>query len=352
MIKFFRKIRQRLLTESKFSKYLLYAIGEIILVVIGILIALQINNWNEERKTKQRLNDFLTEIQNDLSDNILKANDIIDKFIAQDSMLRNIRQDKVSYSLENYIENRQSLMFIYEFENFRLQSKGYDGLVQNIDNIPMEYTDLMDELNFVYVTNRYDMETFNERVKATAYHNIDNVKNKGWSRLLWDWEINDVMIDYFQSDSFKTEAVHYFNDLNKFILHVIKFKIVAIECYEEIARLKSENTPLPKHVSYTYPNPEVLAQFAGVFQILRKESSETDNQPQVEFIIEENQLNWHYTYEDVNTNDDFNIPLYWHKNQMFFNFLAPAIWEFNNKNESKIIFTARANGFWDSYEKE
>ena len=46
MIKFFRKIRQKLLSENKFSKYLLYAIGEIILVVIGILIALQINNQN------------------------------------------------------------------------------------------------------------------------------------------------------------------------------------------------------------------------------------------------------------------------------------------------------------------
>ncbi len=49
MIKFFRKIRQQLLTENKFSKYLLYAIGEIVLVVIGILIALQINNWNQNR---------------------------------------------------------------------------------------------------------------------------------------------------------------------------------------------------------------------------------------------------------------------------------------------------------------
>ena len=47
MIKFFRKIRQRLLSENKFSKYLFYAIGEIVLVVIGILIALQVNNKNE-----------------------------------------------------------------------------------------------------------------------------------------------------------------------------------------------------------------------------------------------------------------------------------------------------------------
>lgn len=49
MIKFFRHIRKRLIRENRFSKYLLYAIGEIVLVVIGILIALQINNWNEEK---------------------------------------------------------------------------------------------------------------------------------------------------------------------------------------------------------------------------------------------------------------------------------------------------------------
>ncbi|TPV32809.1 hypothetical protein FJ651_10870 [Paucihalobacter ruber] len=50
MIKFFRKIRYNLMVHNKSSKYLKYAIGEIILVVIGILIALQINNWNEEKK--------------------------------------------------------------------------------------------------------------------------------------------------------------------------------------------------------------------------------------------------------------------------------------------------------------
>jgi hypothetical protein len=55
MLHFFRQIRQRLLTDNKFSKYLLYAVGEILLVVIGILVALQIDNWNEERKLNFRL---------------------------------------------------------------------------------------------------------------------------------------------------------------------------------------------------------------------------------------------------------------------------------------------------------
>lgn len=66
MIKFFRKIRQRLLTENNLSKYLFYAIGEIVLVVIGILIALQINNANEAGKERAREISYLRNLKADL----------------------------------------------------------------------------------------------------------------------------------------------------------------------------------------------------------------------------------------------------------------------------------------------
>ncbi|MFC3881292.1 DUF6090 family protein [Algoriphagus namhaensis] len=66
MIKFFRKIRQDLLSEGKTGKYLKYAIGEIVLVVIGILIALQINNWNESRRQSIAEKEFITSLENDL----------------------------------------------------------------------------------------------------------------------------------------------------------------------------------------------------------------------------------------------------------------------------------------------
>ena len=68
MIQFFRKIRQQLLSENRFTKYLLYAVGEIILVVIGILIALQINNWNIENKERSSEKYYLKQIQQDLID--------------------------------------------------------------------------------------------------------------------------------------------------------------------------------------------------------------------------------------------------------------------------------------------
>ncbi|WP_415376794.1 DUF6090 family protein [Patiriisocius sp. Uisw_017] len=70
MIKFFRKIRQNLLTENKTGKYFKYAIGEIVLVVIGILIALQINNWNQDITSKNELEQILKEVSNDLEQDI------------------------------------------------------------------------------------------------------------------------------------------------------------------------------------------------------------------------------------------------------------------------------------------
>lgn len=71
MLNFFRTIRQNVLSENKFSKYVLYALGEIILVVVGILIALQINTWSQNRQNRiqeqQILSQLLIEYENNLN---------------------------------------------------------------------------------------------------------------------------------------------------------------------------------------------------------------------------------------------------------------------------------------------
>lgn len=79
MLRFFRQIRQHLLADNKFSKYLMYAVGEILLVVIGILIALQINNWNEDRIHRKQEKEFIESVKNDLK----QDRDFIELIIAQ-----------------------------------------------------------------------------------------------------------------------------------------------------------------------------------------------------------------------------------------------------------------------------
>ena len=77
MLKFFRRIRQKLLAEGNLKRYLIYAIGEILLVMIGILLALYINNQNESRKTKSKTKVYLAALKSDLTnDTILIANKI------------------------------------------------------------------------------------------------------------------------------------------------------------------------------------------------------------------------------------------------------------------------------------
>ncbi len=77
MIKFFRHIRKRLLKENKFSKYLLYAIGEIALVMIGILLALQVNNWNEERVEKRFEETLKKELYNTVIEDLVWVEGVI-----------------------------------------------------------------------------------------------------------------------------------------------------------------------------------------------------------------------------------------------------------------------------------
>ena len=82
MIKFFRKIRQQLLAENKTGRYLKYAIGEIVLVVLGILIALQLNNWNEQTKIGRSIDSNLV---------ILKQNLLVDQML-----LENLKQNMIT----------------------------------------------------------------------------------------------------------------------------------------------------------------------------------------------------------------------------------------------------------------
>ena len=70
MINFFRKIRKQLADDNKPLKYMRYAIGEIVLVVIGILIALQINNWNEQKSINRTESEYLVNLKDEFSENL------------------------------------------------------------------------------------------------------------------------------------------------------------------------------------------------------------------------------------------------------------------------------------------
>ena len=106
MIKFFRKIRYNLMEQNKTSKYLKYAIGEILLVVIGILIALQINNWNENNKLEAKKQDYYQQLLEDLNKDKEFSKNTIAKFETQREAYQNY--------LKKFSESKLNVITIYQ----------------------------------------------------------------------------------------------------------------------------------------------------------------------------------------------------------------------------------------------
>ena len=104
MLTFFRRIRKELLGEGSASKYFLYAIGEILLVMIGILLALQVNNWNEERKKEAIEKDLLLGIK----ENILGNIEYLNAEIQRNRRLMNSAQVALN-ALDNDLPHHDSL---------------------------------------------------------------------------------------------------------------------------------------------------------------------------------------------------------------------------------------------------
>lgn len=132
MIKFFRHIRQKLLVESRFNKYLLYAVGEIILVVIGILLALQINNWNENRNDLRDESEILINLNQEfqLNNKLLQQQKNITENARQSGLLL------MSYFGKNkdYLikQNVDSLLYVVlESGSFRPSENTFDDLIQS-----------------------------------------------------------------------------------------------------------------------------------------------------------------------------------------------------------------------------
>ncbi|MCA0133240.1 DUF6090 family protein [Winogradskyella alexanderae] len=135
MIKFFRKIRQKLLSENKFNKYLIYAIGEIVLVVLGILIALQVNNLNNERQNNKKVSGYINEIKNNLAVDA----ELIDSIVSHNNtkIQQLIKTIDFYYRMEGDMRYRDSIFFIASkgkiasFIPFKTNITGLNALISS-----------------------------------------------------------------------------------------------------------------------------------------------------------------------------------------------------------------------------
>jgi len=193
MIKFFRKIRQSLLMENKTGKYFKYAIGEIILVVIGILIALQINNWNENRKKTKEIESLMEVFENELNKNIEACNEFIEYGYETDSIASLYKNKKIT---KNMLANNSYLE--WGFGTFMQQfiDDNLNELISFEKQLPKQYVPLIPELKEL----KRRIESQRNWEKKAVDLSLSRFK-----------ELTDALPWYFKSDSIsRDKALDYY----------------------------------------------------------------------------------------------------------------------------------------------
>ena len=232
MLRFFRNIRQKLLENGNLRKYFWYALGEILLVMIGILLALQINNWNEERKRSDLEKYLLKELKNEVSENLFLINaDIVTNSTGLKHSLALIEKI-VSNDLETDPVLIDSLVAgIYETSSFEAKSgfitdiinTGKLDVIQNdslrilISNWDFHIIDMLDDAEirddmlfdqlFPFLSRNYPL--LNIHTYVEPYIESSEVSK------MWNGLSSDIKPNYDQLYSLENQGMLYNHAINQ-----------------------------------------------------------------------------------------------------------------------------------------
>ena len=242
MIKFFRKIRQKLLIENKFSKYLIYAIGEIVLVVIGILIALSINNWNESRKENLIEQNYLRRLLVDLESDYKTltfskglSNDRINQIKILTDVIKNpLLSNKNSIQIIESIEKVtwRSYLPLSKIVYNELLNSGNMSLIQSeyLRNLLSNYYEDAD--HWEMILNLEDAQKMFSHETAgllsieilTAIENASSLRNSNPTNEL-DFNLEEIEFDRIVKEfSTKTEAIKWLPNIHHY--HLLADKVI------------------------------------------------------------------------------------------------------------------------------
>jgi len=272
MISALRKVRKNLLSKNSFVKYLLYLIGEIVLVIAGILIALNINNRNEARINEKKVVSTLVQIQQELAIDIDKATQLIEYYRVKDSLISLVLLDKVS--IADYKNPNSSLFSIVtNVVDLVTTNNGYNSLMRNIDNIPVRFEPILAGLNQVYIDDKTQVDYYNKSISDVANKVLERwSEDYEWYSELFTGFKDDTPLEYFLNSPFYKNEVVTYNviSMQNHLPFIKQYRTDAIKSYLAIAALVDPMKPIEEPFiipRYLYENIEGTYQINGALNI-------------------------------------------------------------------------------------
>lgn len=225
----------------------MYAAGEVALVIIGIMIAVGLNNSNEARKQDKQIQSILKQIQVELTETIEESNDLIEYFRQKDSLIYLAMKNKVTR--EAYEDpNNGALRSIYmNYDQLILQEDGFNNLMQKSEIMPDKYLTLVKSLKKLYINSNDAVKEFNQKLSSL----VDDAQAQLRDNYDWyaDWafsgSLNNEMVDYYLNDIVHKNNLERYSNIaiGNLTPYIINVRIDAIKSIREIdALLETNNT--------------------------------------------------------------------------------------------------------------
>ncbi|MFN1835235.1 DUF6090 family protein [Balneola sp. MJW-20] len=268
MVTLFRRIREKLIASGSVTKYLLYAAGEILLVVIGILIALQVNNWNEERKNEATIRMIFSEIQQDLLNDIREFDSGIDWYVDQDTLAS--RMIRGEFSKQNFLNTKNRNMFQAGLNNYVLvqSDRSYELLTEYKDILPANYREVMIQLNSLYEEDQSFLNTIQGQLVDVSTEYLEYTsKEFEWSVDLAEDNITEDVAEYFANSTYhKQRLALWRNRLRNLLTIAYRIKEKSVINYLIIRNVTGDQTRLPELIQeYGISDEPLEANYDGKF---------------------------------------------------------------------------------------
>jgi|GEM_PF-4409911 len=208
----FRNLRNYRLLREKFSKYLVYALGEVLLVVLGILVAVQIDNWNEERKNYIDFSENLNTVARDLKEDVSQYDLLISDLDRKDSLLIRITSNQINEN--DYRSNWKELRsLITRSRGFYIHKIGFQALEQKIAQTPKDLKQLTDEISDYYLYKAEGSSYVFEREERFVWKTLEDWESKyAWYGTIYrsDTAVNSERLNYLlNSTEYKNKATTF-----------------------------------------------------------------------------------------------------------------------------------------------
>lgn len=309
MTKFFRSIRLKLSENNKTGRYLKYAVGEIVLVVIGILIALALNNLHQKNQNEKYISTILLQIQKELEVDIKDAQRITDIFLALEPLVERVLTDSVT--VEEYLANRSYTILRVSYVSFTTNQAGYHQLVNNLEILPDKIKGLVNDLNFLYVEYQDDIDGFNNKLREDAERAMRNDLEKYPESYQWVRTDSISVINsanHFLSDPFyKNQVLNHAMNLQSVTSGASGYRIEALQIHRKIdSLLNIKRDTYPEYLKFHDDLNGEFDEYLGLYK---------DKNGKLHIYEENDQIHMRF---EADENNSFSFPIWRHSDGQYF----------------------------------